>query len=247
MKLQGKVALVTGAGSGIGRAAAQRCAVEGASVFCADVVNARETADGIAKDGGTAEAVTLDVREADSWTAAVAEVKERFGSLDLLANIAGVVSTGVDTVVEQSEGEWDRIVSINMRGSWLGMKSVLPTMIEQQSGHIVNIASEAALIGIPGLAAYSATKGAIAGLTRQAAIEYVKEGITINAIAPGFIRTAIQDGIEQQLLDDMAAGIPIGYFGKPEDIAASIAHLFSDDGSYITGQVLAVDGGWGIS
>jgi NAD(P)-dependent dehydrogenase (short-subunit alcohol dehydrogenase family) len=247
MKLQGKVALVTGAGSGIGRATAQRCAAEGASVFCADVVNARETADGIAKDGGTAEAVTLDVREADFWAAAVAEVKDRFGSLDLLANIAGVVSTGVDTVVEQSEEEWDRIVSINMRGSWLGMKSVLPTMLEQKSGRIVNIASEAALIGIPGLAAYSATKGAIAGLTRQAAIEYVKEGITINAIAPGFIRTAIQDGIEQGLLDDMAAGIPIGYFGKPEDIAASIAHLFSDDGAYITGQVLAVDGGWGIS
>jgi NAD(P)-dependent dehydrogenase (short-subunit alcohol dehydrogenase family) len=247
MKLKGKVALVTGAGSGIGRATAQRCAAEGASVFCADVVNAGETAEGIVKDGGVAEAVTLDVREADSWAAAVAEVKEKFGTPDLLANIAGVVSTGVDTVVEQSEEEWDRIVSINLRGSWLGMKSVLPGMLEQESGRIVNIASEAALIGIPGLAAYSATKGAIAGLTRQAAIEYVKQGITVNAIAPGFIRTAIQDGIEQQLLDDMAAGIPIGYFGKPEDIAASIAHLFSDDGAYITGQVLAVDGGWGVA
>ncbi|MBS1677875.1 MAG: SDR family oxidoreductase [Actinobacteria bacterium] len=247
MKLQGKVALVTGAGSGIGRATAQRAAAEGASVLCADVVNAGETADGIAAADGTAEAITLDVREAGAWDAAVAAARERFGSLDLLANIAGVVSTGADTVVEQTEDEWDRIVSINLRGSWLGMRAVLPGMREQGSGRIVNIASEAALIGIPGLAAYTATKGAIAALTRQAAIEYVKEGITVNAIAPGFIRTAIQDGIEQQLLDDMAAGIPIGYFGKPEDIAATIAHLFSEDASYITGQVVAVDGGWGVS
>jgi len=247
MKLQDKVALVTGAGSGIGRATAQRCAAEGASVLCADLANAGETAEAIAAAGGTAEAVTMDVREASAWAGAVEAATGRFGQVDLLANIAGVVSTGTDTVVEQTEEEWDRIVSINLRGSWLGMKSVLPGMLERKSGRIVNIASEAALIGIPGLAAYSATKGAIAGLTRQVAIEYVKGGVTVNAIAPGFIRTAIQDGIEQQLLDDMAAGIPVGYFGRPEDIAATIAHLFSDDASYITGQVVAVDGGWGVS
>lgn len=247
MKLSGKVAIVTGAGSGIGRATAQRAAAEGASVLCADLANAHKTAEDIVADGGAAAAFTLDVRQAEGWEAAVAAAKERFGPVDVLANIAGIVASGVDTAVDQTEDEWDRIISVNLKGSWLGMRAVLPTMLERGSGAIVNIASEAAIIGIPGLLGYTASKGGIAALTRQVAIEYVKQGITVNAIAPGFIRTAIQDGIEQSLLDDMAAGIPIGYFGKPEDIAASIAHLFSTDGSYITGQVLAVDGGWGVS
>ena len=247
MRLEGKVAMVTGAGSGIGRATAERVAAEGASVLCADLANAAATAEGIAAAGGTAAGFEMDVREAGAWGEAVAKATQDFGSLHLLANIAGVVSTGTDTVLEQTEEEWARILDVNVRGTWLGMKAALPTMLDQGEGRIVNIASEAALIGIPGLAAYSASKGAITGLTRQAAIEYVKQGVTVNAIAPGFIRTAIQDGIEQSLLDDMAAGIPIGRFGKPEDIAASIAHLFSDDGAYITGQVLAVDGGWGVA
>jgi NAD(P)-dependent dehydrogenase (short-subunit alcohol dehydrogenase family) len=247
MKLSGKVAIVTGAGSGIGRATAQRAAAEGASVLCADIANADKTAAGIATDGGTAAPFELDVRKADGWAAAVEEAKGRFGPVDLLANIAGIVASGVDTAVGQTEDEWDRIISINLKGSWLGMRAVLPTMVERGSGAIVNIASEAAIIGIPGLLGYSASKGGIAALTRQVAIEYVKQGVTVNAIAPGFIRTAIQDGIDQGLLDDMAAGIPIGRFGAPEDIAASIAHLFSADGSYITGQVLAVDGGWGVA
>jgi NAD(P)-dependent dehydrogenase (short-subunit alcohol dehydrogenase family) len=127
------------------------------------------------------------------------------------------------------------------------MKAVLPGMLSRGGGRVVNIASEAALIGMPGLAAYSATKGAIAALTRQAAIEYVKAGITVNAIAPGYIRTPIQDGIDPVLLAEQAEALPTGYWGQPEDIAASIAHLFSDDAAYITGQVLAVDGGWCIA
>lgn len=247
MKLEGRSAIVTGAGSGIGKATAERAATEGAAVLCADISGAEATAEAIASAGGTAAAIEMDVRDADAWEEAVSRAKEELGALHLLANIAGVVSAGTDSVIEQTEAEWERIVGINLRGSWLGMKAVLPTMLEQEQGRIVNIASEAALIGIPGLAAYTASKGAIAALTRQAAIEYVKQGVTVNAIAPGFIRTAIQDTIEQSLLDEMAAGIPIGHFGKPADIAASIAHLFSDDGAYITGQVIAVDGGWGVS
>jgi NAD(P)-dependent dehydrogenase (short-subunit alcohol dehydrogenase family) len=247
MKLNGKVALVTGAGSGIGRATARRVAAEGAAVLCVDLALADATAATIEADGGRSAAVTMDVRDAAAWAAAVAEVVERYGPLDLLANVAGVVSTGPDTVVDQSEDGWDRIVAINLRGSWLGMRAVLPGMLDRARGRIVNIASEAALIGMPGLAAYSATKGAIAALTRQAAIEYVAAGVTVNAIAPGYIRTPIQDGIDPALLAEQAAALPTGYWGQPEDIAASIAHLFSDDASYITGQVLAVDGGWCVA
>lgn len=247
MKLNDKVALVTGAGSGIGRATARRVAAEGAAVLCVDLARAEATVAEIEADGGAAAALTMDVRDADAWAAAVTEVGERYGPLDLLANVAGVVSTGPDTVVEQTEEGWDRIVAINLRGSWLGMRAALPGMLDRARGRIVNIASEAALIGMPGLAAYSATKGAIAALTRQAAIEYVAAGVTINAIAPGYIRTPIQDGIDPELLAEQAAQLPTGYWGQPEDIAASIAHLFSDDASYITGQVLAVDGGWCIA
>lgn len=247
MKLKDKVAIVTGAGSGIGRATAMRVAAEGAAVLCADLANAGQTAAEIDEAGGTASALEMDVSDASSWDEAVSAAEQRHGAVELLANIAGVVADGVDTAVEQTESGWDRVVNINLKGTWLGMRAVLPTMIDGGSGRIVNIASEAAILGIPGLLAYTASKGGVAALTRQVAIEYVKQGITVNAIAPGFIRTPIQDGIDQQLLDDMAAGIPIGYFGKPEDIAGTVAHLFSPDGGYIAGQLIAVDGGWGVA
>lgn len=247
MMLGGKVAVITGAGSGIGRATAKRVAREGAAVVCADVKGADDAVEEIRGDGGKALAVEMDVRDGGGWSEAVARAQQDLGGIDLLGNIAGVVSSQSDTVLEQSGEEWDRIVAVNLRGAWLGMKAVLPGMIEKGGGRIVNIASEAALIGIPGLAAYSATKGAIAALTRQAAIEYVTDGVMVNAIAPGFIRTAIQDGIDPALLDDMAADIPIKRIGQPSDIAGAIAYLFSGDAAYVTGQVLAVDGGWGVA
>lgn len=246
MKLKDKVAIVTGAASGIGRATAQRVAAEGASVLCADISDPAATAQQIQSSGGSAQAFQLDVRDPAAWDEAVKAAQGSFGEVDLLANVAGVVATGVDTATDQSLDDWDRVLSINLKGTWLGMRAVLRGMLDR-GGAIVNIASEAAIIGIPGLLAYTASKGGVAAMTRQVAIEYVKRGVTVNAIAPGFIRTPIQDGIDQPLLDDMAAGIPIGYFGKPEDIAATIAHLFSADGAYITGQVIAVDGGWGVS
>jgi len=136
---------------------------------------------------------------------------------------------------------------VNLKSAWLGMRAVLPGMIERRSGSIVNIASEAALIGIPGLLAYSATKTGIVGITRSSAIEHASDGITINAVAPGFIRTPIQDGLTQEAIDAMVAGIPAGRIGRPDDIAGTMAFLFSPDAAYITGQVVAVDGGWGVS
>lgn len=248
MKLSGKVAIVSGAGSGIGRATAHRLAAEGASVVCADVVKADVTAGEIAAEGGKAAPVSLDVRDAQAWAAAVVETKSLFGPVDFLANIAGVVTdnaSGFDTALEQTDDEWDRIMAINLRGTWYGIRATLPTMMDRGSGSIVNIASMAALIGMRGLFAYTASKGAVAAMTRQLSLEYVEHGITINAIAPGFIRTPIQDGIAEDLLKEMTAGIPMRRYGMPADIAGTIAHLFSNDGNYVTGQIIAVDGGWG--
>ena len=247
MRLEGKVAIVTGAGSGIGRASAMRLAREGAAVLCVDVMSAAATADEIRAAGGAVAEIEMDVRDPSAWADAVARAESTFGPVDCLANIAGVVSTGTDTVLEQTEEEWARILDVNLRGSWLGMRAVLPSMLTCEDGRIVNIASEAALIGMPGLAAYSATKGAIQALTRQAAIEYVKKGVTVNAIAPGYIRTPIQDGIDPDLLAEQAAALPPGYLGKPDDVAGSVAYLCSGDASYVTGQTLAIDGGWCVS
>lgn len=247
MRLEGKVALITGAGSGIGRATARRAAAEGAAVVCCDVKNARDAGSEIDGAGGTAIAVEMDVRDQGGWDEAVRRSLDELGGLDLLGNIAGVVSAQADTVVEQTEEEWDRIIAVNLRGAWSGMKAVLPVMVENGAGRIVNVASEAALIEMPGLAAYTATKGGIAALTRQAAIEYVTAGVMINALAPGYIRTPIQDGMDPAQLAAQAAEIPIKRLGHPDDIAGAICFLFGGDAGYITGQVIAVDGGWSVA
>jgi len=243
MSLAGRTAIVTGAASGIGRATAERIAAEGGSVVCADVADAGPTAAAIGEAGGAAVAVALDVRDGGQWAAADALARETYGQVDCLVNIAGVV-TEVDTVHEQTEEEWDRLLDVNLRGTWLGMKTVLPAMVARESGRIVNTASVAAIMGMAGLAAYSASKGGVAALTRQASIEYVRQGITVNAISPGYTRTPIQDGMDPELLKAQAAELPIGYMAKPKDLAGLFAYLISDEAFYVTGQVIAVDGGW---
>jgi NAD(P)-dependent dehydrogenase (short-subunit alcohol dehydrogenase family) len=139
---------------------------------------------------------------------------------------------------------WDRILLIDLKGIWVGMRAVLSTMVERGSGSIVNIASAAGLFGQPGLRDYSASKGGIIRLLRRVTIEYVKQGITVNVIAQGLIRTQISARRDKAVLDAMEAATPSGRFGAPKDIAASIAHLVSKDASFVTGQVLAIDGGW---
>lgn len=247
MTLQNEVAIVTGAGSGIGRATALRLAADGAHVVAADIAKAQATVDEIAAAGGSAIAFELDVTDSAGWSALVSAATEAFGAPTRLANIAGIVSPGPDTPLEQTEEAWARILDVNLKSAWLGMRAVLPGMLAARAGSIVNIASEAAVIGIPGLLAYSATKTGVVGITRSAAIEHAGDGITINAVAPGFIKTPIQDGLTQEAIDAMVAGIPSRRIGQPSDIAGAIAFLFGADATYITGQVLAVDGGWGIS
>jgi NAD(P)-dependent dehydrogenase (short-subunit alcohol dehydrogenase family) len=248
MRLTNKVALVTGAAQGIGQAAAQRFAAEGATVMCADVqVKASQVAEEIAAAGGTAAAVQMDVTSAADWERTVDETVRRFGRIDLLANIAGVVAVdGPDTVVGLTEERWDHVVGVDLKGVWLGMRAVIPGMIANGGGRICNVASMAALRGLPNLAAYSAAKGGVAALTRQAAIEHAADNILVNAVAPGTIDTPILAGVQPEHLEQFAAAHAVNRLGKAGEVAAMMVHFFSADGDFLTGQLYPVCGGWSI-
>jgi NAD(P)-dependent dehydrogenase (short-subunit alcohol dehydrogenase family) len=238
----GKVAIVTGAGDGIGRATARAFAEAGATVILIDVKGAPEVAYAIANKGGSAEAVGLDVRDAAGWKRVVDDVLARFGTIDILVSNAGVVIPG-DSAADVSEETWDTIMDVNAKGVWLGMRAVLPTMIANKRGKICNVASTAAHIGLKNSAAYCASKGAVLALTRQAGVEYAPLNIQINSVSPGTTMT----GIQKQVTDEQRAAFlpltPIGRFAQPEEVAATIVFLCSEGSSFITGADLSVDGG----
>jgi cyclopentanol dehydrogenase len=242
MDFRGKVAIVTGAGDGIGRATARGLAAGGAVVALIDVKGAPDAAYSIASKGGEAQAFALDVRDAKGWSALVAEVLAKFGTIDILVNNAGIAVPG-DTVDAASEELWDSIMDINAKGVWLGMKAVLPTMIANKRGKICNVASTAAHIGLKNAAAYCASKGAVLALTRQAGVQYAPLNIQINSVSPGTTMT----GIQKQVTDEQRAAFlpltPIGRFAQPDEIAATILFLCSEGSSFITGADLSVDGG----
>ena len=248
MRLTDKIAVVTGAAQGIGEAAALRFAHEGAVVVSADIQDSvQTTADKIVANGGTASAIVMDTTSAQDWTRTVHLTVDQFGRLDLLANIAGVVALdGPDTVVGLTEERWDHVVGVDLKGVWLGMREVIPVMIDQGGGRICNVASMAALRGLPNLAAYSAAKGGVATLTRQAAIEYAEHNVLVNAVAPGTIDTPILAGVQPEHLADFAAAHAINRLGRPEEVAAMMVHFFSDDGDFLTGQLYPVCGGWSV-
>ncbi|MCW0212308.1 MAG: SDR family oxidoreductase [Pseudonocardia sp.] len=242
--LAGKVAIVTGAAQGIGRATAVRLAAEGAHVTCADIKDTAETVALIEKVGGQAVGVDLDVRSAAAWESGVAGVLERHGRVDLLANIAGIVNLeSEDTVVGLTEAAWDDVIATDLKGVWLGMRAVIPSMIDAGGGRIVNISSLAALRGLPNLASYSAAKGGVIGLTQQAAFEYGDRNILVNAIAPGTIDTPILGDITPEMKAANAQAHIIRRLGQPEEIASMVAYLFRE-GRFLTGLVYPVDGGW---
>jgi NAD(P)-dependent dehydrogenase (short-subunit alcohol dehydrogenase family) len=245
MELAGAGAVVTGAGSGMGRATAHAAAARGMRVLCLDVAGAAMTAGEIAGNGGEAHALEADVSSAGDWERVAASTKELVGDALLLANIAGVQPQG-DTVLEQDEDGWDRILGVNLKGVWLGMRALLPGMLERGEGRIVNVASLAADTGLPGLAAYTASKAGVAGLTRQAAVEYAPAGIRINALAPGMIETPMITGNPPEALQAFLEKTPAGRPGQPEEIAEIILFLAGPDAGFITGQTISVDGGWGI-
>jgi NAD(P)-dependent dehydrogenase (short-subunit alcohol dehydrogenase family) len=248
-RVEGKVAVVTGAASGIGRATAGLLAAEGARVGIADVDEAggERVAAQLRASGGDVFFRRTDVRSLADLEAVVGEAAERHGRLDVLVNNAAVPVAG--SAGEMAEEDWTRVVDVNLSGVWRGMRAAIPRMLAQGGGAIVNLSSVQAHVGFLGWAGYAASKGGIDALTRQAAVEYARAGIRVNAIVPGTIMTEMNEGIMRDAPDGdavMAGWVamhPVGRVGQPEEVAAAIVFLASDDASFITGTLLRVDGG----
>ena len=247
--LNGKTALVTGGGSGIGRATSLAYAREGARAVVADVnvEGGEETVQQIKEAGGEAILVHADVAKPDDTQAMVDKAVEAFGSLDCAFNNAGISGRERWLTHEYPEEDWDRVTSINLKGVWLCMKAEIPQMQKQGGGVIVNTASVAGLVGIRGTAAYIAAKHGVAGLTKAAALEYADQGIRVNAVCPGYIRTPLVQGIFDTVEgyeDQVKSRHPVGRLGEPSEIAEAVLWLSSDAASFVTGHNMAVDGGY---
>jgi len=244
--LDGQVALVTGASRGIGRDLILALAHAGARVVAAarSERDAAEVVEEVRSNSGTADAVELDLRARASIDRAVDESVRRFGRLDILVNNAGL-GTNHDAL-EATEEEWDQLFAVNVRGLFFACQSAGRHMVEQRYGRIVNMSSQAGLVGIPRHAAYSASKGAVNALTRVLALEWGPFGVTVNAVAPTFIRTpGTAERLDQpEFLADVLERIPVGRVGTTTDVAGAVIYLASPAASLVTGTVLVVDGGW---
>ena len=247
-RLDGKVTLITGGASGIGRVAADVFAAEGAPVVVADVTDDAGNAavEAITAAGGQAFYVHSDVSRADDAEAMVHAAVERYGRLDVLYNNAGILPPDDAATLETPEATWDRVVDVNLKGVWLGCRAGIPALLESGGGSIVNVASLVALMGsaVPQIA-YTASKGGVLSLTREIAVEYARQGIRVNALCPGPIDTPLM----AELMGDPAwaarrlVHIPMGRPGRAEEIAKAAMFLASDDSSFMTGASLVVDGG----
>lgn len=250
MKLQGRVALVTGAASGMGQAQAVLFAKEGAKVIAADINmdGVKKVAEEIQAAGGEALAIQVDVSDLDSIKSGVKAGLDRFGKIDILSNTAGILD-GYAPTLETSEELWDRIMNINLKGVYRMTNAVLPQMIENGKGTVINVASIASFVAGGGGAAYTAAKHGIAGYTKQLSFDYGPKGIKVNAIAPGAVETGMTKAIfEEGSADVMDAvnSVPAGRYGQPEEVANLALFLASDDSDFIHGAVMPIDGGWTI-
>jgi 3-oxoacyl-[acyl-carrier protein] reductase len=243
LKLSGKVALVTGAAQGIGRAIALLLARNGADIVVSDInlEKAEETAKEIRAIGPKAMAVKVDVANLGDVERMVEGILEKLAKIDILVNNAGI--TRDKLVLRMTEEDWDAVLGVNLKGTFNCTKAVLRHMAKQRSGKIVNIASVVGEMGNAGQANYSASKAGVIGLTKTIAREYAQRGINVNAIAPGYIETPMTDALPEKAKEELRKLIPMERLGKPEDVAEAVLFLVSQESSYVTGQVLNVNGG----
>ncbi len=245
-KLKNKKAIVTGAGSGIGREIAKTFARQKAAVVIADIneEGGKKTVSQIKEEGGEAIFVKTDVSKAEDIDKMVDACLEEFGGVDILVNNAGIFKTS--PLHEMEEETWQQIISVNLKGVFLGSKRVLREFVEKKSGKIVNITSIAGFRGFNEAGAYCASKGGIIALTKSMALDYAPRGININAVAPGVIETSMTNPLleDPEQAKTFNANTPYTRLGKPEDIAQAVLYLASKDSNFVNGEVLVVDGGW---
>jgi 3-oxoacyl-[acyl-carrier protein] reductase len=242
-QLENQIAVVTGAGRGIGRAIALKLAAHGADIVAVDLKTdfVQETVEEVRKLGRKAWAFAANVSEAASVEAAAEQILKEAGRVDILVNNAGITKDGL--LMRMSEADWDAVLDINLKGTFLFTKAFSRSLLKQKSGRIVNIASVIGLIGNAGQCNYAASKAGVIGLTKSCAREFASRGITVNAIAPGFIQTAMTDKLSQEQKDAITKQIPLASLGQAGDVANAVLFFASPAAHYITGQVLAVDGG----
>jgi len=242
-RLDGKIALVTGASQGIGEAIARQLAAQGATVVCAarTLSKLQEVADAITSTGGKADVVAADLSDTASIKAAIATTLERHGALHILVNNAGI--TRDKLLIQMKEEDWDAVIDTNLKGAWTAIQAATKPMMKQRWGRIINIASVVGQMGNPGQSNYVAAKAGLIGLTKSVARELASRNVTANAVTPGYIETAMTAGLSEEVKAEFTKQIPLGRMGTASDVASAVVFLASEEAGYVTGQVLSVNGG----
>ncbi|MGB2815325.1 MAG: 3-oxoacyl-[acyl-carrier-protein] reductase [Dehalococcoidales bacterium] len=243
MDLSSKVAIITGGARGIGREIALRLAEAGATVVVSDVADAEPAAEEIRKMGHQSLAVAVDVTSTSDVAGMVEKVTAEYGRIDILVNNAGIARDQL--LMRMSDEDWETVLNVNLKSVFLCTRAVLRQMVKQRWGRIVSISSIVGIVGNPGQANYASSKAGIIGFTKTIAREVGSRGITVNAIAPGFIVSKMTEQLSEEQKSEMLKRIPLGFLGTPRDVAEAVAFLSSEEARYITGQVLGVDGGLG--